>query len=323
MFSFYETDDSLAWMVRTLIPPAKRQVIMEEINIAIAAHRDEILAALLPIVNDTLAEALVVVQDELPLSLQRHAAELEKLGAKYQGQIVEKKLAPLVKEEIWPIAKKKAVPLANKIGGKIWERVSVGKFAVQYLWDLNPFGSGKNLEKTWNEFVDKEALPIIEAHTDEIIAMLQSVVAEASKNEKVRAVFGESARQVLGDQELHALVWTILKETIVQNPKLHAVLRKHWTSDRARAAIRLAGDRMEPVAVKIGDIIMGTQETGISPELARVMRYRLLDKDTRWFVLNLPGGADSTGSAAAAEGELVLPVTKASDPVVHPFVPVK
>ena len=52
--SFYETDDSFAWMVRTLIPPEKRAIITKEINDAIATHRDEILAALLPIVNDTL-----------------------------------------------------------------------------------------------------------------------------------------------------------------------------------------------------------------------------------------------------------------------------
>ncbi|MEX2214973.1 MAG: hypothetical protein WD768_12635 [Phycisphaeraceae bacterium] len=317
--SFYETEDSIAWMLKTLIPPDKRAIITQEINDAIAANREEILAALLPIVNDTLQEALLVVQDELPKSIARHAPELEKLGSKYQVQIIEKKLTPLVKEEIWPIARKKAMPVANKIGSKIWERVSVGKFAVQYMWDLNPFGSGKNLEKSWNEFLDKEAMPILESHTEEIIAMLQEVVAEASKNEKVRAVFGESAKQVLADSELHAVVWTVLKETIIQNPKLHAVLVKHWTSDRAKAAIQLAGQRMEPLVVKIGDTIFGTEETGgISPQLARVMRYRLLQKDTRWYVVNLP--VHAANAADAEDGPLVLPVKRASDPVVHPFV---
>ena len=57
-----------------------------------------------------------------------------------------------------------------------------------------------------------------------------------------------------------------------------------WTSDDARAALDMAGDRLEPVVRSIGDDLFGTREEGITPSFARVLRNQILGKDRRWIV---------------------------------------
>ena len=62
----------------------------------------------------------------------------------------------------------------------------------------------------------------------------------------------------------------MLKESIVDNPKLHEVWQEVWQSDQATRAFDLAGARLEPVVRQIGDDLFGTREKGINPDFARV-----------------------------------------------------
>jgi hypothetical protein len=156
-------------------------------------------------------------------------------------------------------------------------------------------------------------VPILEANSGELVKLLQDIVSDASKNKKVQGVFRESIKTVVEDQELQKALWMILRDAVIENPRVHAVLDKHWRSDRAKAAFNLAGDKLEPMVIRIGDMILGTKETGITPQLARVLRYRLLHKDSRFYVL------ENSGEPAAAE-PLVLNVRQGGQPAVHPFV---
>ena len=149
--TFYETSEAAGWMVQTLLPPEKRKLVAAEIAAAYQDHSAEILAALKPVVQDTLRDVASMVEAELPTVIARHKSEIEDLGGKYQVEIVQKKLLPLVKEEIWPVARERAVPLANKIGKQVWERVSVGTFAGKFLIDRLPFTDGDALEAAIEE----------------------------------------------------------------------------------------------------------------------------------------------------------------------------
>jgi hypothetical protein len=75
-----------------------------------------------------------------------------------------------------------------------------------------------------------------------------------------------------------------LREAIADNPQLHQVWREVWSSDEAKQAIDLAGQRLEPVVRQIGDDLFGTREEGINPDFARVLRNQILGKDRRWVV---------------------------------------
>ena len=317
--TFYETPFSTEWIVSTMLPPEKRKLIIADIRQTFEDHSEEILAALRPIVEESLREAVMAVEAELPKVLAKHEANLAALGGKYQAEILEKRLLPLVKEEIFPMAMERAKPVANTIGQKLWDRVSVWRFGVRFLWDQTPFADGENVKREFARFLKEDAVPIVESHTADLVAVLQNVVSDAAKNKKIQAVFRESVSQVIEDKELQKVVWAILRDAVLENQRVHEVIDRHWRGPKAKAAFALAGDRLELMVIRIGDMLMGTRETGISPELARVLRYRLLHKDSRYYVLEI-----RKESAAAKSGATpTLPVKVGGQPTVHPFVPLK
>ncbi len=317
---FYETPFSTAWIINTMVPADRKAAILEDLRQTFESHSGEILAALKPIVEDTLGDALAAVEDQLPQVLKKHEAKLAELGGKYQSQILEKKLLPLVKQEIFPMAVARARPVATTIGQKLWDRVSVWRFGVRFLWDRNPLAGGESVKREWERFLKEDAAPIIEAHSGQLVAVLQDIITDAAKNKKVQAVFRESVEQVVGDEELQKIIWLILREAVLENKQVHEVIDRHWRSPRAKAAFALTGDRLEPMIIRIGDMLMGTRETGISPQLARVLRYRLLHKDSRFYVLERKAGEE----AQTKESHVTtLRVKLGGEPTVHPFVPAK
>lgn len=310
----YETPWTTEWIIRTILPPARRQQVLDDLRETFRLSQAELVEALRPIAEESLIESLATVQAALPAAIKKHEQKLQILGARYQIEIVDKKLLPLVKEEIFPVAKEKALPVANKIGRKMWDRVSLWRFGMRFLWDRAPGTDGEAVKREWERFLKQEAVPIVEAHTDEMMEAVQQIIAAAAKNAKVQAVFRDVVSQVVRDDELQAIVGDILREAVVENAQLRAVLREHWTSPRAKAALALANDKLEPLIIRTGDMLFGTRETGVTTELARVLRYRLLHKDERWFALILP--ADQAEGAAATE----LPIIVGGEPPLHPFV---
>ena len=104
------------------------------------------------------------------------------------------------------------------------------------------------------------------------------------------------------------------------HPRLREVLDKHWTGPKARHAFQLAATRFEPTVRRIGDLLFGTREGGITPEFARVLRNQILGKDRRWFVLD---NSFEDNESMPNAGELKLRVCRGDTPAANPFLPVK
>jgi hypothetical protein len=284
---YMTTPDSLAWVTNTLLTPQRKQEIAAELSAAIEAHRGEILAALRPIAEQSLREAAAIVEEDLPLAIQRHRPQLQKIGARYHEELVDQEIAPLVKQEIWPIVRKHGEPVMDEIGGELWRRVSLWRFGWRFAYDQSPLPEKKLLEREWQRFVDDEAMPILQEHTDALMGAIEASLRDTARNSEVRAALRRSLTKVLEDPELQQVVWQIVRESMVDNPRLRESLQRHWTSPEAQAAFRLASDRLEPTVRRIADRIFGTPESGITPEFAQVLRNQILHKDRRWFLLRV------------------------------------
>lgn len=321
---FHTADDSLAWVLQTMLPPEKRKQIAAELSRTLQDHRAEIMAALQPLVEESFREALVIVEEDLAAAIERHRPEWERLGERYQRELVEREIVPLVKEEIWPIVRRHAEPTANKIGLRIWERVSLWRFTWRYLYDVSPLPQKNQFRQEWERFLEQEALPEIEQHTDEIVEVVQRIVADTVRNEQVQSAVRKNLGVIAGDPELQALVWQIVKEVAIENPRLRAALEKQWTGPEARRAFDIAGDRLEPAVRRIGALLVGTREDGVTPEFAQVLRRQILHKDRRWFLLEAnPESTDTTAPRPRAASEVVvLPVRRGQSTSASPFVPV-
>lgn len=313
VLSYYRTDTSMAWVIKTMLPPDKRAAIVAEIRTAMDAHRDEVVAALKPIVMDSVREAFVAVQQELPGVIRKHRAELQALGARYQEELIQKEVLPLVREEVFPVARKHVEPIVTEIGKEIWERVSLWSVGSKFVWDQLPLVGGDSLDKEWKRILEEEALPVVRAHERELVAALKNIVRESAANPAVREATKRAFAVIAEDRELHGLVGRILRSAVLENERLRESMQELWKSDRARAAFRLAGDRFEPTVTAIGDRLLGSRSEGISAEFAVVLRNRLLLKDRQWFVLEAPSGG---GGGHAPSRLRVVPGTEDLDPFV-------
>ena len=314
---FHQPPDSMEWVLRTMLPKEKRQQIAAELSSAFAKHQDEVVELLRPIVEDAFREALAVVEADLPPAIRRRREELEKLGGKYQREVVERELVPLVRSEIWPIVRQHAEPTATEVGREIWERASVWRFAWRYAYDKMPLTEAKLLEKEWKRFVEEDAMPVLEEHTDEFIKLQQSILTDVAKNPRVRESVRHSLGKIANDPELQRITWEIIREVIVDNPRLRQVFEKHRKSERTQRAIQVTSQRLEPSVRRIGEMLLGTPDGGVTPEFARVLRNQILRKDRRWLVLEMDSGGEE---ALPGHEKLVVRVTRGSSDAPNPFV---
>ena len=69
----------------------------------------------------------------------------------------------------------------------------------------------------------------------------------------------------------------------------------------------MAGDRLEPVVRSIGDELFGSEDAGINPDFARVLRSQILGKDRQWIVA-WHTGSESSGRIETSGKHMPYPV---------------
>lgn len=321
---YYRTPDNMAWVLETMLPPARRAQIARELNQAIQEHQAQIVAELKPIIRDSMRDVVFVLEKQLRASLLNRRDEIEQLGGRYQRELIDKEIVPLVREQIWPIVLEHGQPVANEIGLDIWERVSVWRFTWRYLADLTPLTRKKRFEEEWNRFVRQEAIPELERHSDQLITVVKDVLSDAARNRKIQDAFRQNLKDIIDDPALQRIVWRIMQDVLSDPEPWREVMEKHWNSPATRAAFQIAADRLEPAAQRIGEQLLGTPDGGITPEFAQVLRNRILFKDRRWYVLQPvdrkgAAGTSSTPHTDATTG-LVLKVRAGGEPLASPFI---
>ncbi len=315
--AYYDSGRTMEWVLETMLPDQKRAEVALLIKRAYAQHHEEILNALLPLVRKSLSDAFVVVERDLPASIKRHSGRIEELGRKYQKNIVEEKITPLVKQEVWPIVQRHARPMAEEVGAELWTKLPKWGLAWRKGVDYVPFTSGNRMEGHLKKYIDEQALPTFEDRAGDFVHVVQEIMKDVGRNEQFRKVMRDSLAQMIDDPELRQVMWDIVREVIIDNPALGHAIAKTWTGPEAKEALDLAVSRVEPTINQLGHVLFGTREGGFTPEFARVLRAKILRKDRRWFVLVLPTDAppDANGTPPA-----VLPVEWGENESLDPFL---
>ncbi len=300
----HQTDQSVEWVIRTMLPPEMRKKIGQLITNAWQANQDELVAMFRPLIEESIADAGKIIQDDLKVAIQNHRVQIDALSERYQIQLLEKEIIPLVRNEIWPIVEEEAQPLAQSIGQEIWQEVSVWRFGWRYIYDRSPLPEKKLTEKEFNRFVETKAVPILENHLEDFIDVQKSILTRIAGNGKVKATFSKSVREVANDPQFRDLVTSIIKEALLENPRLRETLKEKWQSPQARRAMLIANQRLDPTVTEIGATLFGSTRTAITPEFARVLRNKVLHKDERWLTLH-------TSSAGNRDEDLATNIVEA------------
>ena len=295
--AWYSNPDSMAGVISTLMPETKRKEVSAEIRRAVAGHHEELLRELQPLVAKSLNQSLAIVEAELPAAIRANRDDIDRIGRRYQKELIDKELLPLVRREIWPLVRRRAEPTANKIGGELWKRVSLWRFTWRFAYDKIPlFPNRQKFREEFDRFVDQEALPVLANHSDDIVQVVEQIIRDASANPRVQQAARRSGTKVLEDPELKRLLWRIVRRTAVDNPRFRQAFRDTWTGPEARLLVSRTSQRFEPTVRRIGELLIGTPEGGITPEFAAVLRNQVLGKDRRWLVLETAHNNDTDSS---------------------------
>ncbi len=291
----YRTTGNLQEVVATMLPPEKRTRIEERLASAMSNHGDDLSAVFVPLVQQSIKRSMPVIEVEFRRAVENNRAQIDALADRWNDEIVSQRLIPLARREIMPIVQQHGQPPAEQIGREIWNRASLWRFGWRAVYDKTPLPDRGLLQEEWKRFVQSEAVPVIEDKMDDIVTATQRILADVATNKAVRQEMAAVAEDLANDPDARELVRKILKETLVENERLRAVWSEVWTSQEANEAIELAGDRLEPVVRQIADDLFGSEEKGIDPNFARVLRSQILRKDRRWIV------AWHTGTTAVEE----------------------
>lgn len=307
----HHTSGRLGEVIATLMPPAKRKRIQNRIAIAMAQHGDNLSATFVPLVRETLQQSMPVIEDEFRAAVARHRGEIDSTVERWNDLVLKERLIPLAKREILPIVRKHGERPAEAIGKEIWDRASIFRFGWRAIYDKAPLPKKGLVQEEWKRFVDEEAVPVLEKHMDEVVVAIQRSMQDIAANRAIRTELGRVADEIASDPESRKLVQLILKETFIDNERLKLVWSDVWSSDEANRAFKLAGDSLEPVIRNIGDEIFGSEELGIDPDFARVLRSQILRKDRRWIVAWHTG--TSNGAVEPASKPMPFPIVYVAD----------
>jgi hypothetical protein len=311
---YHSTPTSLDWVVKTMISPEKRRRIADLIAASWAIHQREVVDRLQPVLRESMTRAIDAIESELPQVLKRHEVEFTALGDRYQSEILQQELVPLVRKHVLPVAMEELQPVAEEIGEALWRKVSLWRFTWRYLYDVSPLPERNRVQEEFDRFLQAEAIPEFESRSDQFLQTAERIVKRASSDPEVRRILRRNLRTVAEDEELREIVWRILRESVLDNQHMYQALEEYWGSREARQALKVASASFEPTVRTIGDMVFGTREQGVSPEFAKVLRLQILTKDRRWLMLH----RDATGGTADATSD-AIPMRVAAEPMPFPI----
>ena len=311
--AYHTTPESMEWMVQMMLPPKTRERIGQLIMNAYREHQSELGELLKPIILQTARDATDVIREEFQNSIDKHEDRIRKLGERYQSELVEQELIPLLQDEIWPIVQQEATPLANDIGMEMWEKLSVWRFGWRIVYDRSPLPERNLVEKEFRRFLNRHGSPIIQERIPHILSLQRTIMSRVSENERVQEVVGTMTGQILQDAEFQQLAADILRDVFVDNERLIDTFAENWQTEEAQRAMAITNKRLEPTITRIGQTLFGDPEQSITPEFSRVLRNRILYKDDRWLVLHL---ADERSTDQVPS---FLPVIQGTTGTENPF----
>lgn len=306
----------LGWVVGTMFPPAKRAEITRLIVDTYLLEQEAIVAALRPIVTQSLRDAAVILREDLATAFQKRSAQFQEIGQRYQQQWIEQRIVPLIRDEIWPIVREEAEPLVNQLALEVWREVSLFRFAWRYIYDRSGIPDESLTRAELERFMRDKVAPIFESRLSEIVDLQNRLIARISRNEPIRETISQAVGEIAGDPQIQEIFGEVFREVMIENQQLRDSLADNWNSPEAQAALRQINQRIDPTFAQLGVMLFGSADGEITPEFARVLRNRILHKDNRWFRLHL-----SSSGAFSADRELGVRIADPAGQI--PYAPAR
>ncbi|MCA8924601.1 MAG: hypothetical protein KDD82_22505 [Planctomycetes bacterium] len=276
------------WIYETLLPPEKQEYVFSELRAFAAANEAEISSFVRPVAEDALEHAIAVFQANLKPALEKREGEIHALLDEHRGMVRDDVL-PVLKKQLGPSAKEKFDPVVREIGRELWDELPMWSVGWRAAFDVLPWAQGDRVDRWWKDFVDTKAIPIISAHEAELLKVLEDLIEEGANDPEVRAALGKATQRLAADPRLRQLIRGVLEDALVRPLDVVDLVQTLWNDPEHRARRQALERRLQPVLRRIGHKLTVDPETGrIDPDLTRVLRRVVFEKDQRWVEASKP-----------------------------------
>ncbi len=281
----HRTPESLAWVAQALLPPEKQRWLAQRLAEGMMQFREELGAELEPLLLETAADVMPIVQDRLLVAIRIHQPQIEELSLKYRDALVRDRIVPLIRHEVFPIVQRRASPLLMKIGEEMFERASLWRFTWRLLYDASPLPQRNLVQHEFDRFLRTEGIPILSAHSEELLELGKEIAKDLIVNQRIRDVSREAATELFQDPQLRALVQDCVEEAFEDTTPIRDAIRHRWETDKYQGFLHRLETLLEPIMREIGHELFGSKEAGLTDELVTVLRAQILSKDKEWVVV--------------------------------------
>ena len=142
------------------------------------------------------------------------------------------------------------------------------------------------MDTWWTEFVDNKAIPILKAHEDELIKALEDLIEEGARDPEVRAALGAATRRLANDPKFKTIIRGVIEDALIKPLDVRVMFERILADPAHQGRLRHLETLFAPMLQRIGRRLTVDPQTGrIDPDLARVIRRVVFNKDARWVEL--------------------------------------
>lgn len=282
-FIIRQSPDSIADLVELMLPPERREKLISLLTTRVESHRDELKSAAEPLLIRVAGRIAKVIESRITDSLENHQEEMKQLLDRYESEIVQVEMVPLLRDEVFPIAKSEFQPLAREIGQQLFERASVWSFGWRYLYDQSPLPSRNLVGREFERFVLQDATPVLESEMPKILEAMQRSVERTLQNPGVRQAVSEMVDRIGNDPEFRKIVQQTAEEVFADGTPFQSILESELATEEGSVLVERFRTIVEPWLLECGVEIFGSPQDGLQQEFLAALRSRVLHKDTVWI----------------------------------------
>lgn len=277
------------WVMTTLLPKEKMDRIKSILSKAWDEDKQRLWRELEPGVMRLISDVTIALRDEMPNLVRERRADFQVLAEVVREKAWEGRLRGVFEQEIWPRVENRALPILAEIGDEITKKAPVMSLSWSFVRDRLPFTRDDAMRNELQKFIKTEVIPIVEQRRDVFKKESAELIKEALQQEKVLTELQSAATDVFADPRFRDAMRSIIETWTTSNPKVLDLLKDGFARNDIRGPIERFFDVREDDVHDIANLILlDDRGYGISPDLARVLRRKVLGESRAWIWL-VPG----------------------------------
>ena len=287
-FAVGESSGTPGWILRTLVPEAKRRELVAELDGFLSESRETLLAVATVMSDALFAEVRIHLEGNLASALETHESALAD-ALKKHGGVWDDQVLPVLGKALWPYARERTSPLLTTCVERIWEELPLTSTMWGALKSRVKESVGfEEIDTAWRQELVEIMVQVLEEHADEFQEAFGDVARFAASDPAIRGAVGQLAAEAFGDPAVQEVLKTILRDAVARPFDIRGFLSGLLDDPTVRGHLEDLERRLEPHLLRVARLLtVSDSGTEIDADLARVLRRVVFGKDRRFVVVRL------------------------------------